>query len=190
VKSPEFSTARPPSPRQYLFSLELFGIKLGLEQIRGLVAALDHPDRAFPSLIVAGTNGKGSTAAMIERALRAAGYRTGRYTSPHLVDIEERFCVDGLQISAATFDRIAARVREAAATLPAPPSFFEATTALALDVFREARVDVAVLEVGPAAASTPPTSSRRSPARSPRLTSTTSSISATLSPRLPPRRPG
>jgi len=87
-----------------LFSLELFGIKLGLEQIRGLVAALDHPDRAFPSLIVAGTNGKGSTAAMIERALRAAGYRTGRYTSPHLVDIEERFCVDGLQISAATFD--------------------------------------------------------------------------------------
>ncbi|HEX5215676.1 MAG TPA: Mur ligase family protein, partial [Vicinamibacterales bacterium] len=134
--------------RDYLISLELFGIKLGLEQIRGLVAALDHPDRAFPSLIVAGTNGKGSTAAMIERGLRAAGYRTGRYTSPHLVDIEERFCVDGRPISGATFDRLAARVREAAATLPAPPSFFEATTALALDLFREARVDVAVLEVG------------------------------------------
>ena len=134
--------------REYIFSLELFGIKLGLDQIRGLLAALDHPDRAFRSIIVAGTNGKGSTAAMIERALRAAGYRTGRYTSPHLVDIEERICVDGLPISALAFDGTAARVRAAAAALLAPPSFFEATTALALDAFREARVDVAVLEVG------------------------------------------
>ena len=134
--------------REYLFSLELFGIKLGLDQIRGLLAALDHPDRTFRSLIIAGTNGKGSTAAMIERALRAAGYRTGRYTSPHLVDIEERFCLDGRPIPAATFDRSAARVRDAAAPLAAPPSFFEATTAVALDTFREAAVDVAVLEVG------------------------------------------
>jgi len=124
------------------------GVRPGLEATAATLARLGHPERRFPALHIAGTNGKGSTAAMIERALRAAGYRTGRYTSPHLVDIEERFCVDGLQISAATFDRIAARVREAAATLPAPPSFFEATTALALDVFREARVDVAVLEVG------------------------------------------
>ena len=134
--------------REYLFSLELIGIKLGLEQIRQLLAALDRPDQAFPSIIVAGTNGKGSVTAMLERGLRAAGYRTGRYTSPHLTHIEERFAIDGTPISAAAFDALAARVRAAAAALPAPPSFFEATTALALLAFRDANVDVAVLEVG------------------------------------------
>jgi dihydrofolate synthase/folylpolyglutamate synthase len=136
------------SPREYLLSLEQIGIKLGLEQIRALAAQLGHPDAAYRSIIVAGTNGKGSVAAMIERGLRAAGYRTGRYTSPHLVDIEERFAIDGQQISAAQFDQVGARVREAARPLPDPPSFFEATTALALEVFRDERVDVAVLEVG------------------------------------------
>jgi dihydrofolate synthase/folylpolyglutamate synthase len=136
------------SPREYLLSLEQIGIKLGLEQIRALVAELGHPDAAYKSIIIAGTNGKGSVTAMIERGLRAAGYRTGRYTSPHLVDIEERFAIDGQRISAAQFDDVGARVREAARALPHPPSFFEATTALALEVFRDERVDVAVLEVG------------------------------------------
>lgn len=135
-------------PRAYLFSLEQIGIKLGLEQIRALIAALDRPDSSFRSVVVAGTNGKGSTTAMIERGLRAAGYRTGRYTSPHLVDIEERIAIDGRAIDAETFDHGAERVRAAAATLPCPPTFFEATTALALDIFRSASVDVAVLEVG------------------------------------------
>src|SRR5205085_12412518 len=78
------------TPREYLGSLELFGIKLGLDQMRALVAALDHPDRTFRSLVIAGTNGKGSVTAMVERALRAAGWRTGRYVSPHLVQVEER----------------------------------------------------------------------------------------------------
>jgi dihydrofolate synthase/folylpolyglutamate synthase len=136
------------SPREYLLSLEQIGIKLGLEQIRALVAELGHPDSAYPSIIVAGTNGKGSVTAMVERGLRAAGYRTGRYTSPHLVDIEERFAIDGQQISAQQLDEVGARVREAARALPHPPSFFEATTALALEVFRDEHVDVAVLEVG------------------------------------------
>jgi dihydrofolate synthase/folylpolyglutamate synthase len=136
------------SPREYLLSLEQIGIKLGLEQIRALVAQLGHPDAAYKSIIVAGTNGKGSVTAMIERGLRAAGCRTGRYTSPHLVDIEERFAIDGQQISAAQFDEVGARVREAARALTHPPSFFEATTALALEVFRDEHVDVAVLEVG------------------------------------------
>jgi dihydrofolate synthase/folylpolyglutamate synthase len=136
------------SPREYLLSLEQIGIKLGLEQIRALVAQLGHPDAAYKSIIVAGTNGKGSVTAMIERGLRAAGCRTGRYTSPHLVDIEERFAIDGQQISAVQFDEVGARVREAARALPHPPSFFEATTALALEVFRDEHVDVAVLEVG------------------------------------------
>lgn len=140
----------PPSPdaRTALFALEQFGIKLGLDQIRGLLQALRHPERAFPSIVIAGTNGKGSVTAMLERGLRAAGYRTGRYTSPHLLHIEERFAIDGIAISASVFEAAAARVLAAATALPAPPSFFEATTALALDVFREAHVDVAVLEVG------------------------------------------
>ena len=67
-----------------LFGLEQFGIKLGLENIRVLLEALGHPEAAWPSIHVAGTNGKGSVSAMTERALRAAGLRTGRYTSPHL----------------------------------------------------------------------------------------------------------
>ena len=134
--------------REYLFSLEQVGIKLGLEQIRLLLVALDCPDLAYPSIVVAGTNGKGSVTAIIERGLRETGYRTGRYTSPHLVDIEERVAIDGVSILPATFDRLAARIRQAAASLPFPPSFFEATTALALEAFRDAAVDAAVLEVG------------------------------------------
>ena len=136
------------TPREYLSALEYFGIKLGLEQIRALLEALDHPDRAYPSLVIAGTNGKGSVTAMIERGLRAAGYRTGRYTSPHLVDIEERVAIDGVSISPALFDRAAGRVQVVAAALAQPPTFFEAATAIALDAFRDARVDAAVLEVG------------------------------------------
>ena len=136
------------SHRDYLFSLEQIGIKLGLDQIRALIATLAHPERAYRSIVVAGTNGKGSVAAMVERGLRAAGYRTGRYTSPHLIRIEERFAINGAPIDAATFEAAAGRVRDAAAGLAAPPTFFEATTALALDVFREAGVEIAVLEVG------------------------------------------
>jgi dihydrofolate synthase/folylpolyglutamate synthase len=136
------------TPREYLFSLEQIGIKLGLDQIRALLAALDHPDWAYPSIVVAGTNGKGSVTAMVDRALRAAGYRCGRYTSPHLTDLEERFVIDGAPIDATRLDMLAAGIRQVAATLPRPPSFFEATTAIALDAFREAGVEVAVLEVG------------------------------------------
>jgi dihydrofolate synthase/folylpolyglutamate synthase len=82
----------------YLFSLQQVGIKLGLDQIRRLDRLLDHPSRAVPAIIVAGTNGKGSVTAMIERGLRAAGYRTGRFTSPHLTRLEERFAIDGLPV--------------------------------------------------------------------------------------------
>ena len=136
------------SHRDYLFSLEQIGIKLGLDQIRALSDGLGHPERAFRSIVVAGTNGKGSVAAMVERALRAAGYRTGRYTSPHLIHIEERFAINGEPIGATTFEAAAGRVRDTAARLAAPPTFFEATTALAFDVFREAGIEIAVLEVG------------------------------------------
>ena len=87
-------------PIAYLFGLEQFGIKLGLKTIRRLVASLGSPDRTFRTILVAGTNGKGSVAAMIEHGLRAGGLRVGLFTSPHLVNINERFmlngqCVDG-----------------------------------------------------------------------------------------------
>lgn len=134
--------------RDYLFSLEHFGIKLGLDQIRSLLDGLGHPDCAFRSIVIAGTNGKGSVTAMVERALRAAGYRTGRYTSPHLVDLEERFVIDGDQITPDALEAVAGRVKDVAGHLALPPTFFEATTAVALEAFRDAAVNVAVLEVG------------------------------------------
>ncbi len=82
----------------YLFSLETLGIKFGLENIRAICEALGHPERAWPSAVVAGTNGKGSVSAMVETGLRAAGLRTGLYTSPHLVRLEERFAIDGTPV--------------------------------------------------------------------------------------------
>jgi dihydrofolate synthase / folylpolyglutamate synthase len=132
----------------YLLALEQLGVKLGLHQIRGLLSALGRPEEAFRSIVVAGTNGKGSVSAMLERGLRAAGYRTGRYTSPHLVSLTERVAIDGRPISGSDLEHLAGRVRVAADRLATPPTFFEATTALALEAFRDAEVDVAVLEVG------------------------------------------
>jgi dihydrofolate synthase/folylpolyglutamate synthase len=93
-----------------LLALETSGIKLGLAQVTALVEALGRPDRAFRSVIVAGTNGKGSVTAMIEQGLRSAGYRTGRFTSPHLVDLEERFAIDGRVITADVLEAAAASV--------------------------------------------------------------------------------
>jgi dihydrofolate synthase/folylpolyglutamate synthase len=139
---------------EYLFSLERFGIKLGLENIRTLCRALGDPQERFRSIHVAGTNGKGSVSAMIDTALRAAGYRTGRYTSPHLIRVEERFVVDGSDVEAATLASVAADVRAAIqqlrerGDLRVDPTFFEATTACAFELFRRATVDVAILEVG------------------------------------------
>src|SRR6185312_8303565 len=91
-------TGRAVSPGpgvDFLFSLERFGMKFGLANIAALCAALDHPERAFTSIHVAGTNGKGSVTAMVDAGLRAAGHHSARYTSPHLVRLEERFTIDG-----------------------------------------------------------------------------------------------
>ena len=132
----------------FLFSLETLGIKLGLDNIRRLLADLDFPDRAFHSIVIAGTNGKGSVTAMLERALRAAGWRTGRYTSPHLITLNERFAVDGRAIDDDALRASAARMQRAAERMDPRPTFFEATTAMACDIFRAAGVDVAVMEVG------------------------------------------
>lgn len=140
--------------RDRLLALEAFGIKLGLDNIRTLLSVLDHPEQSFHSLHIAGTNGKGSVAAMVERALRAAGRTTGLYTSPHLDRIEERIAVDGQPVDAMQFDQALAEVFAAvdqaldAGSLTVVPTFFEVTTALAFEVFRRVKVDVAVVEVG------------------------------------------
>lgn len=144
----------PADPLDRLSGLERFGIRPGLDTIRRLTAALGDPQTAYPSIIVAGTNGKGSVTAMIDAALRAAGYRTGRYTSPHLTSITERFTVDGAAIDEPALRAETARVLRradalrAAGNLPHPPTFFEAATAIALSWFRRAAVDAAVVEVG------------------------------------------
>src|SRR5262249_36596555 len=134
-------------PLSYLFSLEQFGIKFGLHNIEALVAALGHPERAFRSIHVAGTNGKGSVTAMVDAALRAAGHRSARYTSPHLVDLAERFVVDGRPVPHATLLEAIDDVRRAVdalrarGTLDVQPTFFEVTTAVGFELFRRAGVE-------------------------------------------------
>jgi dihydrofolate synthase/folylpolyglutamate synthase len=128
--------------------------KFNLDQMRLLAAALGHPERAFPSVLIAGTNGKGSTAAMLSSILRAAGHRVGLYTSPHLSRVNERIQINGVEISDDDFARLYFRVDEVgsalvtAGRLPHPPSFFEAITTLAFLYFSEQQVELAVLEVG------------------------------------------
>jgi dihydrofolate synthase/folylpolyglutamate synthase len=128
--------------------------KFDLAHMRVLLGAMDHPERAFPSVLIAGTNGKGSTAATLASILRASGLKTGLYTSPHLVRINERIRVNGEAISDDDFarlhgevDRIAERL-VAQGELPWHPSFFEMMTAFAFRLFARERVEIAVLEVG------------------------------------------
>jgi dihydrofolate synthase/folylpolyglutamate synthase len=138
----------------YLSSLEQFGIKFGLHSIRALLARLGNPDHAFRSIHIAGTNGKGSVTAMVDAVLRRAGHRCARYTSPHLVDLSERFVISGQPVAPDELRRAASDVQlaiEAAIAdgmLSAKPTFFEATTAMAFDMFRRAGVEFAVIEVG------------------------------------------
>lgn len=137
-----------------LVALETFGIKLGLENISRLCAALGHPERAFTSLHIAGTNGKGSVTAMVHAALDAAGVRAARYISPHLVDLAERFVIGRGPVDAAELAQVADQVLDCAEALHVSgelavhPTFFEATTAIAFELFRRANVEVAVIEVG------------------------------------------
>ena len=141
-------------PLDALFALERFGIRPGLDTIRVLVRAMGDPQSSYRTVIVAGTNGKGSVVAMADSALRAAGHRVGRYTSPHLRVLTERFVVDGVAIPERELRREAAGLHKhvdrllAEGQLPHPPTFFEATTAIALSWFRQTGVDLALLEVG------------------------------------------
>jgi dihydrofolate synthase/folylpolyglutamate synthase len=144
----------PPSAARYLASRTRFGIKFGLETVARLTEALGHPERAYPTLLVAGTNGKGSVVAYADAALRASGLRVGRYTSPHLVRVHERIVVGGTEITPRAFEQVVGVVRKTAdrlvrqGRLDAHPTFFEALTVAAFEHFRRQQVDIAVLEVG------------------------------------------
>jgi dihydrofolate synthase/folylpolyglutamate synthase len=133
---------------------EVLTMNLGLETIRCLCTELGDPQESFPAVHVAGTNGKGSTVAMTEAILRAAGLRTGLYTSPHLLSVTERIQVAGQPIPTEDFARLATRVRQAGERLlanraiPALPTFFEQVTAIGYLWFAEQQLDLAVLEVG------------------------------------------
>jgi len=127
-----------------LAALRRYGMRPGLESIRALCAALGDPQRTLEVVHVGGTNGKGSTAAMIAAGLRADGKRVGLYTSPHLLRFTERIVIDGAELAreraAAIGERVLAAANEA--------TFFDVATAMAFVAFAEARVDVAVIEVG------------------------------------------
>ena len=145
-----------PDSVRFLYALgnEVKTAKLGLERIDVLLEALDNPQRACRIVHVAGTNGKGSTSAMIESGLRAAGYRTGLFTSPHLVEPTERIQVEGKPVDADRFAAAFDRVHACAETLlrqeriDLHPTYFECVTAMALLLFRECGVEFTVLEVG------------------------------------------
>ena len=128
--------------------------KFGLENIRALTERLGHPERKYHSMHIAGTNGKGSTAAMLASILASAGLRAGLYTSPHLARINERIRIAGGEISDDDFAAALARIRRAieellaSGTLAAHPTFFECVTAMAFDEFARERVEFAVFEVG------------------------------------------
>ncbi len=155
----------------YLYGLQRYGVKLGLENMKRLLGAVGDPHRRFPSILVGGTNGKGSTSALLSSILKSAGYRVGLYTSPHLLDFTERIQIDGQAIAEADVAALTDELRSVVADLfptsdtsnpPVPPfskggvggfrtshpTFFEVTTVLAFLHFVRSKVDYAVVEVG------------------------------------------
>ena len=131
---------------EFLYSLEKFGVKMDLENIRSLVSFASHPERTFKVVHVAGTNGKGSTCAMIASALIAQGYRVGLYTSPHVLDFSERIKIGDVQIPLDSLEALTDFFRQEIVRLRA--TFFEATTAIMFKYFADEKVDVAVVETG------------------------------------------
>lgn len=136
-----------PETIDYLFSLQRFGIKLGLEAITDILGRLGNPQCQYATIHIAGTNGKGSSSAMLSSILQSSGYRVGLYTSPHLIDFRERIRVQGADISERDVCELTEQIRQAANPLSAL-TFFEFTTAMAFRHFMNQRVDIAVVEVG------------------------------------------
>ncbi len=140
--------------QKYLQAILDSGVKFGLDNVRTVLSALGEPHLAFPAILVAGTNGKGSVCAMLTQALTHQGFRAGLYTSPHLINVEERIRIGCRLIPRRSFCRLLGRLKGviegliATGRLAAPPTHFETLTLLAFLYFREQKVDVAVLEVG------------------------------------------
>ncbi|MDI1248881.1 MAG: bifunctional folylpolyglutamate synthase/dihydrofolate synthase [Lacunisphaera sp.] len=137
----------------YLYALKAGGVKFGIDRMRRLAESLGHPERSYPVIHVAGTNGKGSVAAMLESVYRAAGHRTGLYTSPHLVKLGERVQVDRrllteAEILAYTNELMPVAQTAAAWATDEHATFFEFMTAMAFLQFQRKQVDVAIIEVG------------------------------------------
>ncbi len=133
---------------EWLYRTEATGIKLGLENTRKLLAACGNPEQELRFIHVAGTNGKGSVCAMLESMLRAAGYRTGLYTSPHLVDFNERIRVNGKNIVREDVAKGLGRLRKITQTWEHAPTFFELTTVLGIDHFARVGCEIVILETG------------------------------------------
>jgi dihydrofolate synthase/folylpolyglutamate synthase len=129
----------------YLDSLNIDKMRFGLKAITELLSRMGNPQNSYKTVLIAGTNGKGSTAAMTASILSCAGYKVGLYTSPHLVDVRERIVINGKKISRKEFNRTIAYVKD---KIQQPVTYFEFLTAVAFVYFQRRRVDIAVLEVG------------------------------------------
>jgi dihydrofolate synthase/folylpolyglutamate synthase len=130
----------------FLYGLQKSGMKFGLRNIRALLRRLGNPEKTFRSVHIAGSNGKGSTAAMIAAVLSAAGYKTGLYTSPHLVSFRERIRINGRPIAPSDVVRLTGMLRREVSRRKV--TFFETVTALAFKYFEERKIDIAVIETG------------------------------------------
>ena len=135
----DFNTA------EFIDSLNMFAIRLGLDSTRELARRVGNPENSLRFVHLAGTNGKGSTGAMLERALREQGLTTGFYTSPHLIDVRERFRINGKTVDRECFDRCGKILAEAGGK---DFSYFEFATVLAMLIFKEAKCDVVIWETG------------------------------------------
>ena len=134
--------------RALLDRLPRLEVKPGLSRTERLLDVLGHPERAFPAVHVAGTNGKGSVVAMLDAVLREAGHRVGRFTSPELIDFRDRIAIDGDWLPEAEWVAGIVRMKAALADASDPPTQFEAITALAFDAFSRHAIDVALVEAG------------------------------------------
>jgi len=129
---------------EWLYQLRRYGMKPGLERIREIVDTLENPQHTYKVIHITGTNGKGSTAAMIANTLKLAGHKVGMFTSPHLVKFNERFQINGEQITDEELSHIIRLIREK----NVPLTFFEFATAIAFQYFKDKQVDYAIIEVG------------------------------------------
>jgi dihydrofolate synthase / folylpolyglutamate synthase len=131
---------------KFLYGLQKFGMKFGLRGIQDLLDFFGNPEKRFISVHIAGTNGKGSTASMVAAIFTAAGYRTGLYTSPHILSFNERIRIDGIPISSDDIAKLTTLLQKKIRS--GNSTFFEAVTAIAFKYFSDSNVDIAVIETG------------------------------------------